>query len=399
MFAYGGICGDITYAYGVFLPFMSETFGWSRSTLSAPYTFYLILGGMLGPLAGLSISKFGARKNIVFGNIIGAAGLLAMSQVQAVWHVYFSFGILAGLGLAFAEFLPVTTLINSWFIRKRSLALGFVFASGGLCGFLMPPIISALITAGGWRSTWIAVAVIHVILTVILAGFLIRNKPEDLRQTPDGVSYADAERDNSILTMENVQSLHPDWTLLEALRSPALWILIALYSFILFAGSMMITHQVAYLEDIHYSPMVSATALGLMLGVSVLGRLLSGVLAMRYEARYLGAVFMASTAAGIVSLLNAHGIVMVYIYSALTGIGFGGMIVLLPNMMGAYFGRTHFPQILGWTAPFVTIFSSTSPMFAGFLFDLTGSYFLPFTIAAILLFSSSFLALLARPPK
>ena len=65
MLAYGAICGNVTYAFGVFLPSMGESFGWSRSALSGPYTLFLIIGGMLGPLAGVTVARFGARKNIV----------------------------------------------------------------------------------------------------------------------------------------------------------------------------------------------------------------------------------------------------------------------------------------------------------------------------------------------
>jgi MFS family permease len=75
------------------------------------------------------------------------------------------------------------------------------------------------------------------------------------------------------------------------------------------------------------------------------------------------------------------------------------MIVLLPNVMGAYFGRTHFSRIVGWTMPVVTLTSAISPTLAGFFYDTTGSYFLPFTIAAALLFGCIIVALLARPPR
>jgi MFS family permease len=108
---------------------------------------------------------------------------------------------------------------------------------------------------------------------------------------------------------------------------------------------------------------------------------------------------MACLGLGIVSLMNARGIFFVYLYSILTGIGFGGMIVLLPNVMGAYFGRTHFSRIVGWTTPVVTLASAISPMLAGFLYDATGSYFLPFAIAAAMLFGCCILAFFARPPK
>ncbi len=399
MIAYGGICGDTTYAYGVFLPSMNETFGWSRSTLSGPYTLFLIIGGLLGPLVGWTIARFGARKNIILGNIFAVLGLLGMSQVSEIWQIYLFFGVLGGLALAFAEFLAVTTVINQWFIRRRSLALGFLFASGGVGGFFLPPLIISFISGLGWRQAWICLAVLHFLLTVILAGLLIRNTPESEGQVPDGQASASLSDQCHSAARGCVYSTPVDWNVREAMRTQSLWVLLILFSVLLFATNILTTHQVAYLRDLRYSPMVSATALGLMLGMSVLGRLVSGILGMRFDGRYLAAVFFGCMGLGIVSLMNARGVFFVYIYSILTGIGFGGMIVLLPNVTGAYFGRRHFSRIVGWTTPVVTLASAVSPTLAGFLYDTTGSYFMPFTIAAALLFACIILAFLARPPR
>jgi MFS family permease len=392
------MCGDITFAYGVFLPSIGETFHWSRSSLSGPYTLFLVIGGMLGPLAGFTIARFGARRNIIFCNIFAALGLLGMSQVSELWHVYLFFGFMAGIGLAFGEYLPVTTVINNWFIRRRSLAMGLLFASGGIGGFLLPPLISWFISSLGWRWTWVCLAGLHLLLTVILAGILIRSRPEDVGQVPDGTEEAIWLDKINLSAVSRVHQTPVDWSTADALRTPALWMLIGLFSVILFVMNLLTTHQVAYLQDLSYSPLKSATALGLMFGMSIIGRIVSGVLGMRFEGRYLAAVFLTCMCLGIVSLMNARGIIFLYLYSVLTGIGFGGMIVLLPNVIGAYFGRTHYSRITGWTTPVVTLICAGSPIMAGLLFDATGKYFLPFALAAALLFGCVFVALLARPP-
>ncbi|MBP1710347.1 MAG: putative rane protein [Deltaproteobacteria bacterium] len=398
MLAYGCICGDVTYAYGVFLPSMNEAFEWPRSALSGPYTLFLITGGLLGPLVGWTIARFGARKNVILGNIFAAFGLLGMSQVREIWQVYLFFGVMGGLGLAFSEFLTMTTVINHWFIRKRSLALGLLFASGGVGGFLLPPLIIVFISGLGWRWAWVCLSLVHLLLAVVLAGILIRNTPESEGQLPDGLQE-DVPSDNLQSSAEGrVYSTAVDWSVRGAMRTPALWLLLVLFSAVLFVHNMMTTHQVAYLRDLHYSSMVSATALGLMLGMSILGRLISGILGMRFDGRSLAAVFLGCMALGIVSLLNAGAIFFVYLYSVLTGIGFGGMIVLLPNVMGAYFGRKHFSRIVGWTTPVVTLVSAVSPILAGFFYDRTGNYTIPFATASVLLFVSIVLAFLARPP-
>jgi len=116
MAAYAGLCGNITYAYGLFLPAMSETFHWSRSALSGPYVLFFLLGGLLGPVAGMTVARFGPRKNIIGFNIVAALGLFGMSQINTIWQIYLFFGVMGGLGIAFGEFIPLTTVINNWFI-------------------------------------------------------------------------------------------------------------------------------------------------------------------------------------------------------------------------------------------------------------------------------------------
>lgn len=400
MVAYAGLCGDIAYAYGVFLPGMSETFQWSRSALSGPYGLFYIVGGLLGPVVGLSIARFGARKNIIFSNIIAALGLLGMSQVNAIWHVYLFFGVIAGLGIAFGEFISMTTIINNWFIRKRSIAMGLLFASGGIGGFIMPPLISLFISNWGWRWAWACLAGIHFFLTIIIGGILIRNRPEDVGQLPDGTpeNFEPTQLTQPALCRQVYQTSE-DWTAKEAFHTPALWMITLLFSIILFASAMLTTHQVAYLQDLTFSPILSATALGLMIGMSIIGRLACGFLGMRFEGRVLAAIFLGGLGLGFLALIMVRGVFFIYLYSIFAGIGFGGMIVLMPNLISAYFGRKHYAHIIGWISPIVTLISAGSPTLAGLLYDASGSYLVPFSISAGLVFSGIILAVLLRPPR
>lgn len=400
MIVYAALCGNITYGYGVFLPVMSKEFQWSRSALSGPYGLFFMIGGFLGPLAGITVARLGARKAIVFSGLIAFLGLLGMSRVQALWQVYFFFGVMGGLAIAFGEFIPITSAINHWFIRKRSLAMGLLFASGGIGGFVLPPLISHLISGMGWRWTWVFLAGLHFIMTVVLGGWCIRSRPEDLGQLPDGKpARSQSLVEGQPLSGPKVFQTSRDWTVKEALHSPVLWLILFLFSLVLFVSAMLTTHQVAYLQDLNFSPFQSASALGLMIGLSIIGRLASGFLGLRFEGRVLAALFMASMALGLLALILARNLFTIYLYSILTGVGFGGMVVLTPNLISAYFGRTHYARIIGWTSPVVTLISAGSPTLTGLLYEYYGSYFAPLVLSAALLTVGIFLALLTRPPK
>ena len=397
---YFAMCGDIAYSFGVFLPSLYEEFGWGRTALSGTVTTEAVAGGILGPLVGISISKFGARKNIIVGNLIAALGLLGMSLITEIWHVYLFFGILAGGGITFGVFIATAALVNDWFIRKRSLAMSLLFAAGGIGGFAFPPFISWLIFNVGWRLSWVYLAGIHLVLAVVIGGLLIRNKPEEMGQVPDGeVARVTQKTNGDSPPLRRVYQTPVDWTVKAALRTRALWLLLMSQATIWFSVSILTVHQVAYLQDLGFSNMLASTALGLLVGMSIIGRLASGALGIRFEGRYIIAACLVSMASGIIVLMEVKTTPFIYLYATMSGIGYGGILVLVPVLLGAYFGRTHYARIFGWTMPFMTVFGAASPLVAGFIFDTTGSYRLAFWLALAFLGAGLVCALLAQPPK
>ena len=400
MLVYLGTCGTITYAFGVFLPPMCEEFDWSRSALSGVFTTWLIAGGLFGPVAGITVSKFGARKNIIIGNLVAVLGLLGMSIVNEIWHVYLFFGVLLGIIIAFGEFIPTTAVVNYWFIKRRTLAMSLLVAAGGLGGFAFPPLISWLISSLGWRLGWVCLAGIHMVLAVVIGGILIRSRPEDMGQVPDGkVTKTAQETSGDSPALRRVYQTPVDWKVWDALRTRALWMVIIFSAATLFTATLLMIHQVAYLQDMGFSHMQASTALGFLVGMSIIGRLACGVLGTRFEGRYLAAACLAGLAAGIIVLINAKTLPFIYLYATLSGISYGGLIVLLPAMLGAYFGRTDYARIMGWTFPIITIIFAAGPILGGFIYDTTGSYIPGFWGTVAFLGVGLVCALLARPPK
>lgn len=357
---------------------------------------FTLLMGLLGPVTGVSVTRFGPRKNIIFGNLVGVLGLVGMSMVTQLWQVYLFFGVFAGLAHTFGTYIAVTTIAHNWFIKRRPLALAMVMASGGLGGLIFSPLIAWIISSLGWRSTWTVLAIIHLILAVIIGGLvLIRDRPEDLGQIADGIVTTEKEA----ARLSKVYQTPVDWKVKQAMRSRAIWLIITMNVANLFILNTMAVHQVVYLKDIGFSAMTAATALGLIPGVSIISRLAFGVLASRFEARYLGAACIAVEMVAILILMNTRTLPLIYLYTVLLGLGVGGLFVASPVLIGAYYGRTHYAQIYGWTMPFGTILSSMAAPLAGAIYDRTGNYTPAFILLIFLSAVSLVAALLASPPK
>ena len=391
--------GIFFYSYGVFLPTMCDELGWSRAAMAAGLSVGTLAFGLPSPLIGASITRFGPRVNMVLGNLLAALGLAGMSLAQEVWHIYFFYG-LVGLGSGFGMYIACTTVVNNWFIRNRSLGMGLVIAAGGLGGFAFPPLVTWLISTIGWQLSWVVLAGIHLVFAVLIGGvILVRNKPEDLGQVPDGTSTESLGGGEGISHHSRVYQSSVDWRTKQAMRKPVTWLITAICAANFFAIGTITAHQVAYLKDMGITPMIAAMALSLISGMSIVGRLGFGALALRFEVRRLAIASFAVQLVALAILLTTKNMAFIYIYAALFGISYGALITALPTFVGGYYGRTHYAQILGLIFPLTTVAEAVGPVLAGAIYDATATYTLAFAI--VVAFSSVGLvcAILARPPS
>jgi len=401
MLVYFTTSGTFFYSYGVFLPAMCNEYGWSRAIVGGGLSVALLAFGLPSPLIGASIARFGPRANIVFGNLLVVIGLAGMSITTEVWQLYLFYGILVGLGGGFGLYLPCTIMVNNWFIRKRSLGMGLVISAGGLGGFAFPPLATWLISTVGLQMAWLALAMMQLACAVLIGGLiLVRNRPEDMGQAPDGISNAQANgiEDEPGYTSRVYQS-PMDWQARQAIRKPTTWLIATLCAANFLAIGTVTAHQVAYLKDIGFSPIVAAMALGLVPGMSILGRLGFGLLGVRFEVRHLAIVSFIIQVTALIILLTTKTLFLIYIYAVLFGISYGALVVALPTFIGAYYGRIHYAQILGLIFPLAIIAEAAGPIIAGAINDAMGTYIPAFAIITGFSTVGLICAILAYPPK
>jgi len=401
MLVYFTTSGTFFYSYGVFLPVMCNEYGWSRALVGGGLSVALLAFGLPSPLIGASIARFGLRANIVLGNLLVVIGLAGMSITTEVWQIYLFYGILVGLGSGFGLYLTCTTLVNNWFIKKRSLGMGLVISAGGLGGFTFPPLVTWLISNIGLQMAWLVLALIQLVCTVLIGGLiLVRNRPEDIGQAPDGISNAHAnEIEEEKGRTSRVYQSPLDWQVRQAIRKPTTWLIATLCATNFLAISTVTAHQVAYLKDIGFSPIVASIVLGVIPGMSILGRLGFGLLGVRFEVRYLAIISSITQVIALLILLTTKNLLFIYTYAMLFGISYGALVVALPTFIGAYYGRAHYAQILGLIFPLAIIAEAAGPIMAGAINDAMGTYTLAFAIITGFSTVGLVCAILAYPPK
>jgi len=349
-------------------------------------------------MVGIFLMKHGARKAMVIGNILTAAALLMMAFQTHIWELYLWSGIIMGLGMSIGGMLAMMTVTNNWFIMKRSVAMAISMGSMGL-NIVIGPLLMSVINRVGWRKSYIFIAVITLVFCALVPGLLVKNKPEDIGQVPDGpVSQKDEKSKARKDLYKNLYKTSVDFTAKEALRTRALWMLTIYGTLQFFCINALMPHQIAFLFDLGISPNTAALAAGVLTAVMSISSLGIGFLGLRFNMRSLA---IASSLIGVVgfgTIMVARSLTLVIAYCVILGIGFGIQGIAMGNLFPDYFGRSEFPKIMGFTTPVTTIGSSLGAPIAGFIRDATGSYLPAFQVCLVMLALGFVCIILAKPP-
>lgn len=394
-----GIIGGFYIAsLSYFFPTLLDEFGWNRTTPAFASTINMIVLGLSGPAAGAFIMKFGARRSLVLGNLLGFAGFFLLCFHSELWHLYLGFGVLIGTAAGFGGLLASTTVINNWFVKKRSLGLGLSLAAGGVGGIFIGPAIIAMIHAHGWRPTFMIISAIVLLFGVIIPGIFVRNKPEDLGQLPDG-SYSEAPTAGPPPAPTKASYKTPvDFTAAEAIRTPCLWLLIGYYCINMLIVNALMFHQVAYLVDLGIKDTIAATALSVMTGVMTFSQLGTGFLGMKFSMHHIAVSAEVLKIIGIAILVSTQSLPLVFLYMIVLGLSFGGFMVAMLNILPNYFGIKHYPQIMGFVRLFWAFAGGLGAPIAGYIYDKTGSYLPAYKGAIAIAIIGLVCLILARPP-
>jgi len=374
---------------GTILVALERQFGWSRTALSGAFSLARVEGAILGPVEGFLVDRVGTRKMVFIGYILMGLGFLWLGQVETLWAFYASFMIIT-LGSGLGGWLAIIAMVNNWFTRKRTFAMASAM-SGIHFGGLLVPLLALGIEAFEFSG---AATIIGVILLIVVgpAAKVIRNHPEDMGLQPDG----DLENLSGSASTEDEE---PDFTAAQALRTPAFWILTVMQVASSVAIVTLALHLVPKLTDMGMTLSGAGTVVLTYTIVALPSQFLSGYFADRLPKTLMIAVFLAIQGIALTIIAFADTVLLAYIFALLYGIGFGGRNPLTTAIRGEYFGRKAFATIMGISQFPMNIGMIGAPLFAGYMFDTTNSYVIPFSVFAILTFFGAFLMLFVRKPR
>ena len=387
---------------GIWLKALELHFGWSRTQLAGAFSLAQLEGSIAGPFVGMLIDRFGARRMILTGLLMVGAGFIILSQTTSLAVFYLSYAVIM-LGAAAGSWLPLMTLLNNWFIRKRSTAMAIGGEGFFIGSIALTPVMAWAVTPEhvGWQTTAWWIGVVFLLAAWPLTR-LIRNRPAEHGLHPDGdpapaVSVSTSAPSQRREAEVGAQS-RPNFTARQALRTRAFWFITFGQAFSSMLIATLTVHLVPLLTDQGLSLQMASYVWAVVMAVGAVFQLVGGYVGDRVPKNVAIAFFFAFRAGGLVMATVVDSVPMAFLFALVLGIGFGGSFPLTIAIRGEYFGQRAFATITGISMAPMYGFMVAAPLFAAAMFDARGSYFLPFVILGSLGGFSSLFFLLAKKP-
>ncbi len=383
-------------AFGAYVVLLREEFGWSKTVLSAASSLREAESGVVGPLQGWLLNRFGPRLVCQAGLVIFAGGFFLFSQVHELLLFFAAFFVMS-IGASLCGYLTITYAAVQWFERRRATAISLTtagFAVGGLAVRLTVQSMESF----GWRETAVLSGVILLVAGLPMAQ-LIRWRPADMGLGLDGDPLEPMMAGRRSLVETAGEPGTRDFTLSEAMHTRVFWFVGLGHASALFIVSAMNVHLISHLkESLGYSLSFASTITLVLPLLFLVGTILGGPIGDRFSKRYLVVCCMFMHAGGILLLAYAANIAMVLAFTVLHGLAWGLRGPQMAAIRADYFGRASFATILGVSNLIIIVGTISGPIIAGVMYDQTGNYRAGFDILAGLAAAGSIFFILATKP-
>jgi len=357
------IVGIAFYGLPFFYDFWVQDYGWSRATVTSGNAVGKVVIGMFAFFAGWVIDRFGPRRVMLSGTLMGGIALIGLSQVTSLWQYYF-FYLFYALGYMCGGPLPNQVLISRWFTGSRGKAMGIAYLGIGIGGMLVPQIAKKLISGFGWHHAMMLLGILMILIAFPMVWFV--------KDNPGGKTKM-LKQDEPKIPLSNILKGLPFYLLLIG----------SMCSIGAVSGTIQ-NLKLFFSFDMKYPQDHSANILSLILAASIAGRLLMGWLADQLPKKYVMILIYTLVAGSIPLLYMAHTPGVIYIFALFFGIGLGGEYMIIPLMAAELFGVKVMGRIMGIILTFDGLTEAFSPMVVSWLRDRGGSYTGGFAVLMVL---------------
>jgi MFS family permease len=372
------------YSLGVMVEPLGAEFGWKPSEIFTGLFVMTISVLIAGPVVGTLADRYGARPVALISVLLFGLTFAAFSLNTGDIRVFY--GLWAALGIAGAGTLPITWTrgVNSWFVHHRGLALGLALVATGIGGYAATQIVVAMLkTEGGWRSAYVAVAMLPLLIALPIAFLLFREKPRDAN--------------SPALSAPTI-----GYTLGQAAMHWRFWVLAAAFVPISLALGGVIPNMVKILTSDGIAQEQAYFLYSLIPLTVAIGRVFGGMLIDRLWAPGVAFVMLAAPAIGMfeLSLAGVADAQLALIGVILIGVALGVEYDFMAYMVARYFGMKSYAAIYGALYGFFALGAAIGPIWYARMFEAAGSYDQAlFTGALMTIVGAALLPMLGKYPE
>jgi sugar phosphate permease len=364
------VSGSINLGFtAVFEPIASEL-SWSYTQISLAASLRGLETGLLAPLAGMLIDRWGPRPVVMSGTFLTGLGLLLLSCISSLTTFYISFIVIAA-GVSTATSALLMTAVANWFQKRAGLAMG-IAASGVALGGLLIPIITLLVDIFGWRQAMVIIGLGMWTIPLPLS-LILRHKPEQYGYRPDGVQGRSVvDNDDAFLKRKNNINI----TNKTILYSWAFWVIAVAFFFHIMPVSAVMTHIMPYLSTIGIERTTASIIASALPILTIFGRIGFGWLGDFIDKRAVVVFSFSLTALGVLLLgfVTVERIWLIVSFIIVFGIGWGGAVPMIAGLLKAYFGQERLGTIVGFAGSVMMAGMMVGAPLAGWVFDKWGRY-------------------------
>jgi MFS family permease len=370
--------GTTYFGFSLFVGPLQTEFGWSRGGIMIAFTLTMLISGVISPLMGRLIDRYGAGKVIAAGALISGLGFILLNKASNFPSFYIGWSIV-GVGGAASGIVPATMVVSNWFKEHRGTAIGITTTGMGAGGVILAPLIGSYLIPGvGWRTSYFVMAIITWL--IIPLAFSMRTRPANTGLNPGAIKVETATKNRAMSPSPG------DFSLRMALSTSAFWLISIAFMTSGFAYTGAFQNQGPYLQDIGFPAATAATVISSASISILIGRFFFGWLCDKIKPKYACCIGFVLQLGAILVLYSVQpgSQAAVWLYTVLMGLGMGSWLPTMSMLTSSIFGLASYAVIFGMIGLGNTIGAAIGPAIVGYIYDSTHTYHQAFIILASL---------------
>lgn len=382
---------SILVGQGIFCGILFSTFAVYANALIAEFnisqTQYMVvatamgLASTLGSLLyyGILEKKVGLRKMFLIGGIVEAISCLVIATASN-YAMLFAGVLLIGFGQCLVSNNTIAVGLNYWFKKGVGKLAGIIQAVESGVGTIMSNVVGLIIIGLGWRYGW-WLALILCVLATIFCFIMYKGKPEELGEKP---AFAD-ELDEATGEVKSTAPVYQEGeSFKDSFKTGKYWLAILVF-FLGGVGCYMILSNLTLMCAYHGYTDQAGTIYSVALIAAFIWKLVDGALTDKLGAGWgMLLALLPVCIGGAMILLPSLSLGAIMVASFLIGCGLAWPASVLPVLIPSLSGMRDLGQKTPIASVSLGIGTTVSPIVFTALFESTGSYTLPVTIAIVL---------------